>query len=147
MSTKTLMTMEQFLQLPDEESYRYELWQGELIEVGETTVRHNWVREELIFCIQTFLRSGGIGGAVFAETGIQFDTNTLARPDVVYWDAEHLAAIDQDKSPAVVIPQLIAEIVSPSNSLKMLFRNAEYYLRTGVQVVWIFGRDPFEIHV
>jgi hypothetical protein len=36
MSTKTLMTVPQFLELPDEELRRYELWQGELIEVGET---------------------------------------------------------------------------------------------------------------
>jgi Uma2 family endonuclease len=147
MSTKTMMTMEQFLALPDEESYRYELWQGELIDVGETTVRHNWVREKVIRAMGDFLEESVIGGEVFAETGIQFDTNTLARPDVVYWDAQHFATMDLDSSPAQVIPQLIAEVVSPSNSLKTLFRNAEYYLRAGVQVVWVFGREPFEVYV
>ena len=35
------MTMEQFLQLPDEESRRYELWQGELVDVGETIFDHS----------------------------------------------------------------------------------------------------------
>jgi Uma2 family endonuclease len=146
MSTKTLMTMEQFLLLPDDESYRYELWQGELVEVGETTVRHNWVREKLLFLLTLFLQQTRLG-EVFAETGIQFDSNTLARPDIVYWDAEHFAPIDWDQSPAEVIPQLLVEIISPSNSLKTMLRNAEYYLRAGVQVVWIVNRDPFEIHV
>jgi Uma2 family endonuclease len=143
----TLMTVQQFLELPDEQLRRHELWQGELIEVGETIFNHNWIREMLFFCIRQFLLASGIGGEVLVETGIQFDSNTLARPDVSYWDAQHLAAIDRNHSPVEIVPQLLAEVVSPSNSLRTLFRNAEYYLRAGVQVVLILDRDPFEIHV
>jgi Uma2 family endonuclease len=138
--------MEQFLQLPDDESYRYELWQGELIDVGETTIRHNWVRGELIFLLSCFLERTRLG-MVFAETGVQFDSNTLARPDVVYWDAAHFATIEWDRSPIQIIPQFVVEVASPSNSLSRLFRNAEFFLRAGVQVVWVVNRDPFEIHV
>src|ERR1035438_9763440 len=147
MSTKTLMTVEQFLQLPDEESRRYELWQGELIEVGETIFSHNWIRDKLLVCISNFLMSVKLGGEVLVETGIRFDSTTLARPDLCYWDAEHLARIDPDHSPVEIVPQLLVEVVSPSNSLRTLFRNAEYYLRNGVQVVWVVDRKPFEIHV
>src|SRR5258708_4453805 len=98
MGTKTLMTMEQFLQLPDEDSYRYELWQGELVDVGETIYDHNWTRDELVLCLKLFLRKVKRGGEAAAETGIRFDSNTLARPDVVYWDAIHLALIDRKRS-------------------------------------------------
>ena len=147
MGTKTLMTMEQFLQLPDEESYRYELWQGELVDVGETIFDHNWTRDRLIFLIKTFLENAKLGGEALAESGIQFDSNTLARPDVVYWDAQHLALIDRKRSPIQIVPQLLAEVVSPSNSLPRLFRNAAYFLRAGVQVVWVIDFDPFEVHV
>ncbi len=99
MGTKTLMTIEQFLQLPDEESRRYELWQGELIDVGETIFDHNWVRETLRFSIKQFLLTKNIGGEALVETGIQFDSNTLARPDLSYWDASHLASIDRRRAP------------------------------------------------
>jgi len=141
-----LITLEQFLQVPDEESYRYELWQGELVDVGETTIRHNWVREKLIFLLSRFVRQTKLG-MVFAETGVQFDSNTLARPDIVYWDAAHFATIEWDRSPIQIVPQLVAEVASPSNSLNRLFRNAEYFLRAGVQVVWVVDREPFEIHI
>jgi Uma2 family endonuclease len=141
------MTMEQFLQLPDEESYRYELWQGELIEVGETIYAHNWIRDKLLVLITIFLMYSKLGGEVHVETGIQFDTDTLARPDVSYWDAEHLASMDWLRSPVDIIPQLIVEVMSPSNSLRRLFENAQYFLRAGVRVVWVVNRDPFEIHV
>jgi len=147
MGTKTLMTVGQFLQLPDEESRRYQLWQGELVQVGETIFDHNWIRETLFFYIKQFLLATRRGGEVLVETGIQFDSNTLARPDLSYWDASHLARIDRRRSPVDIVPQLLAEIVSPSNSLVQLFRNAEYFLRNGVLVVWIVDIDPFEVHV
>jgi Uma2 family endonuclease len=147
MGTKTLMTLEQFLQLPDEESRRYELWQGELVDVGETIFDHNWVRDKLLVCLTNFLMSFGLGGEVLVETGIQFDSNTLARPDLSYWDVAHLACIDRRRSPVEVIPQLLAEIVSPSNSILELFQDAEYFLRAGVSAVWIVDLDPFEVHV
>ena len=143
----TLMTVQQFLELPDEALRRHELWQGELIEVGETIFAHNWIRETLRFGIKQFLLASNTSGEVLVETGIQFDSNTLARPDVSYWDAQHLAALDWNHSPVEIIPQLLAEVVSPSNSLRTLFRNAEYYLRAGVQMVWVIDRDPFQIHV
>jgi Uma2 family endonuclease len=136
MGTKTLMTIGQFLQLPDEESRRYELWQGELVDVGETIFDHNWIREALFFCLKQFLLATGRGGEVLVETGIQFDSNTLARPDLSYWDAPHLARIDRRRSPVEVVPQLLAEIVSPSNSLVELFRNAEYFIRSGTLVCY-----------
>jgi len=147
MGTKTLMTIEQFLQLPDEESRRYELWQGELVDEAEHIFDHNWIRDTLVCCVKRFLAAGNRGGEALGETGIQFDSSTLARPDLSYWDAQHLARIDRKRSPVDVVPQLVAEIVSPSNSLPRLFWNAEYFLRSGVQVVWIVDFDPFEIHL
>jgi Uma2 family endonuclease len=147
MASKTLITVEQFLDLPDEQSRRYELWQGELVDVGETIFDHNWIRDKLLICIANFLMSVKLGGEVLVETGIQFDSNTLARPDLSYWDAQHLASIARRRSPVEVIPQLLAEIVSPSNSLEELFEDARYYLRAGVEVIWIIDSDPLEIHV
>ena len=115
MGAKTLMTIEQFLQLPDEELRRYELWQGELVEVGETVFSHSWIRDKLIL-IATVLLKAKLGGEVLAETGIQFDSNTVARPDVAYWDAEHLQRIDWEQGPVAVIPQLVVEVLSPSKA-------------------------------
>jgi Uma2 family endonuclease len=143
----TLMTVQQFLGLPDETLRRHELWRGELIDVGETIFAHNWIRETLRFGIKQFLLAANAGGEVLVETGIQFDSSTLARPDLSYWDAHHLARIDWNHSPVEVVPQLLAEVVSPSNSLRALFRNVEYYLRAGVQIVWVVNRDPFEVYV
>jgi Uma2 family endonuclease len=147
MSAKTLMTMAEFLELPDEELRRHELWQGEPIELGETIFAHNWIRDKLLTLISFFLMHSELGGEALVETGIQFDSSTLARPDLAYWDADHLSAIDWLHGPVEVVPQLLAEVVSPSNSLRELFEDAKYYLRAVVKVAWIVERDPFTIHV
>jgi hypothetical protein len=74
----TLMTVQQFLELPDETLRRHELWQGELIEVGETIFAHNWIRETLRFGIKQFLLTTNVGGEVrISPTGTRSTSHAL----------------------------------------------------------------------
>ncbi len=149
MVSNTLLTVEGFLALPkvkNEEYRRYELWQGELVEMGETTPWHNWVREEILHALGEYLRKTGRGVAL-VETGTKFDTNTLYRPDISVWDSTHWAAVALRTSPVEVVPQLVVEVKSPSNSIPELFGKASHYIRSGVQIVWVVLDDPFKVHV
>src|SRR2546426_6248499 len=124
MGTKTLLTVDQFLELPqvkDDDYRRYELWQGELVEMGETIPFHNWIRDTLFLLMGSFVKAAKLG-TVFCETGVRLDSHTLYRPDLVFWDAPHWAAVDLRKSGVVVIPQLVVEVQSPSESAASLFR-------------------------
>jgi Uma2 family endonuclease len=141
------MTMEQFLQLPDQESYRYELWQGELVNVDERPLVHSWIRGEFVVRIKLFLEDCILGGEALGGTAIQFGSHTLTRPDLSYWDAEGMKRMDWFSAPVRVIPRLLAQVASESDLPERLAERAEYYLRAGVQVVWIVDRDPFQIHV
>ena len=47
MGTKTLLTLEQFDQLPEEEGAHYELDEGELIAMPTARPRHNLVRDNI----------------------------------------------------------------------------------------------------
>jgi Uma2 family endonuclease len=149
MVTNTLLTVEQFLELPrvkNDDYRRYELWQGELVEMGETIPWHNWVRERILFALSIYL-SRTARGVVLLETGIQFDTNTLYRPDVSFWDSQRWTSVDLRKSPVEVVPQLVVEVKSPSNSIPELFGKASHYIRSGVDTVWVVLDDPFKVHV
>ena len=149
MGAKTLLTIEQFLQLPqvrDDDYHHYELWQGELVRMGETIPLHNWIRDEIRLLLATFARAAKLGTAL-CETGIQIDSNTLYRPDVAFWDAAHWACIDLRQSGVEVIPQLVVEVESPSDANVNLFRKADHYVRAGVHTVWVVLENPFEVHV
>ena len=149
MVTTGLLTVSDFLELPrvkNDDYRRYELWQGEVVEMGETIPFHNWIREAILFAFASFFLKTKLG-TVLVETGIQLDTNTLYRPDLAIWDAAHWASIDLRDSPVAIIPQLVVEVKSPSNSLPELFGKASYYLRSGVHTVWVVIDEPFAIHV
>ncbi len=148
MSTKTLLTVEQFLELPqvNDDDRRFELWQGELLEMGETIPWHNWVRDQIFLALTSFLGKTKMG-VVLGETGVRLDSSTLYRPDVVFWDSQHWAAVDLHKSGVEVIPQLVVEVKSPSNTVAELFGKANYYIRSGVHTVWVVTEDPYEVHV
>jgi Uma2 family endonuclease len=149
MSVKTLLTVDQFLDLPqvrDDDYRRYELWQGELVEMGDTTPFHNWIRDLLLRRIAGAIEAAKLG-VVLCETAFRLDSNTLYRPDVVFWDAAHWRTIDLHRSGVYVIPQLVVEVKSPSESRASLFRKAKDYLRSGVGTVWVFLQDPYEVHV
>ena len=148
MSVKTLLTVDQFLELPqvrDDDYSRYELWQGELVEMGETTLFHNWIRDLLLRRIGNFAESAKLG-VVLCESAFRLDSNTLYRPDAVFWDTARWNSMDLHGG-GVVVPQLVIEVKSPSESRASLFRKASDYLRAGVHTVWVILEKPYEIRV
>lgn len=149
MGVKTLLTVDQFLELPqvkNDDYRRYELWHGELVEMGETIPFHNWIRDMLARRMASLAEAARLG-VVLTETGVRLGSNLMFRPDVVFWDATHWAAVDLRKSGVAIIPQLVVEIQSPSESKPSLFRKKEEYLRAGVHTVWVILEDPYEVHV
>jgi len=86
-------------------------------------------------------------GVLLCETAFRLDSNTLYRPDVVFWDRAHWSAVDLHKGGVPVIPQLVVEVKSPSESRASLFRKAKDYLRSGVQTVRVILEQPYEVHV
>jgi Uma2 family endonuclease len=148
MATKTLLTVAQFMQLPDDEDrpVRRELEQGELVELPSPTFLHNFICQEIVASIRTFAKGTRLG-TVLTGTSVQLDSNTVYIPDAVFWDAQHVASIDKEEWLMRIVPQLTVEVASPSNSLSRMLRKARDYRRAGVHTVWVVNADPFEIHV
>jgi Uma2 family endonuclease len=119
--TRTLLTVEQLEQLPEEAHYRYELDHGELIEVACATYEHNQIRGCLETSLRVFLAGRQIGEAV-AEQEFRLGEDTVRRPDVAFLRAEVASRIDKSKSILGVVPDLVAEIVSPNDTAQQLMR-------------------------
>ena len=66
-TTKTLLTAEQFDNYPFEEDKRYELDEGELVEMTRPAYRHNRVLGNLFFELKAYLRQNPIGEALISE--------------------------------------------------------------------------------
>src|SRR5437016_14227850 len=89
MGAKTLLTREQFDQLPEEEGVYYELDEGELIVMSPARPRHNQVRDNIADPLRRFVREHGLG-EVFRETDVQLSPHTVLIPDAAFMTAAHM---------------------------------------------------------
>lgn len=135
-ATKTLLTVEQFEQLPEVESRRYELDHGELVEVSCPTYQHNRIRGRLETTLNLFLAEHP-DGEVVAEQEFRLDEDTVRRPDVAFLRTEVASRIDPSKSILDFVPDLVAEIVSPNDTAEQLMRKVDQFLVAGCQCVWV----------
>jgi len=145
MATKTLLTIEQFDQLPIKEGILYELNEGEVVTVTEPMPRHNWVRDNIARLTGNFVEERKLG-RVFLETGYQLTPETVRIPDVSFVPADRMRGIDLDKR-IQGAPALAIEVVSPTDLAEEQTLKVKQYLTAGVKVVWVFYPKTREVQV
>ncbi len=138
-ATKTLLTAEQFDNYPFEEDKRYELDEGELIEMTRPAYDHNRILIRLTAKLFNFFELNPIGEALNSENLFALSPNTRRAPD--------LAVIMGDRSKELagakvipIIPNIAIEVLSPSETPRMIHRKLKQYFEAGVKEVWIV--DP-----
>jgi Uma2 family endonuclease len=145
MGTQTLLSLEQFDQLPIVEGVRYELDEGELATMTEPMPRHNLVRDNIAAVLRDFVQPRKLG-RVFTETGYQLSPETVRIPDVSFVPAERMRTVDLDRRiPGA--PALAVEVVSPTDLAQELAHKVDQYLAAGVRVVWVVYPNTREVHV
>lgn len=132
MGAKTLLTLEQFEQLPEVEGISYELDEGELIEVPTAILLHNLLRDKLARLIANYLNGRG---TVVVEQSFQLSPDTVRIPDVAFIAPDQ--KLDLYASIQRCGPAFAAEIASPSNTLHELLHKTQQYLAAGTNTVWI----------
>jgi Uma2 family endonuclease len=137
MPVRTLtMTAEQFDALPEEEGRKWELLDGELIEVSSATPKHNRILMRLSSLLNTFAESKSLG-VVLPETDLAVRANTRLRPDFGFFSSETWRTVDLDRVPVVETPDIAVEIISPSETAVTIHRKVDAYLKWGVREVWL----------
>ena len=145
MGTQTLLTLEQFDELPVVEGLLYELDEGEVVTMTEPMPRHNIVRDDIRDFLRDFAHPRKLG-RVFIETGYQLSADTVRIPDVSFVGADRVREIDLDRR-IQGAPALAIEIVSPSDLAQDLARKVDQYLATGAREVWVVYPLLREVHV
>lgn len=145
MATKTLLTIEQFDQLPERDDVIYELDEGELVTMARPRPRHNLVRDKVARLLGNFADERKLG-AVLIETEYELSPGTVRTPDVSFVPAERMREIDLDRRiPGA--PALAIEVVSPTDLAEDLNRKVEQYLAAGARAVWVFYPKAREVHI
>lgn len=143
MSTKTLLTVDDFLPIFEARGGWCELVDGEVVEVSPAMFLHNYVRDRLLYFLMSFLETHRIG-TVVAEQPFHLFGNTVRFPDVAFVSAgRELPPRSFPKG----APDLAVEVISPSNTLREMDRKVSDYFKGGCKRVWIVHPQEREVYI
>lgn len=146
MATKALMTVDDFVRLPEtvgDRDFRYELVEGELITMSPGMLPHNLIRDTMLVLLKAFVTTRKLG-TVVAEQAFQLSGRTVRVPDVAFVRAGRPLATDK---PIQGGPDLAIEIVSPSNTPREIDRRISDYFAAGCKRVWVVYLEEREVYI
>ena len=137
-----LITADEFLCMPDDGAL-YELEEGRLVDVGGAGWRASTIAMTIGILLGTFVRRHKLGTVSGADLGVKLSDNpdTVRVPDVAFIRAERLRG-NRTRGFFSGAPDLVVEVLSPSDRYRRPARKVAEYLRAGALLVWII--DPEE---
>ena len=145
-ASKVLLTAEEFDHYPFEESKRYELDDGELIEMTRPAYKHNRIMRKLVVALANYLDSTGRGEVMLSENLYALSSSTRRSPDVAVFLGDRSAELENAKV-IHIPPDIAAEILSPSESQRAIHRKLKQYFDAGVKEVWVIDPESKEVEI
>jgi Uma2 family endonuclease len=145
-AAKTLLTAEEFDNYPFEEDKRYELDEGELIEVTRPAYRHNRPMRILLVALSNYFDRRGGGEALVSENLYALSPTTRRAPDVAVILGDRRAEL-WDAKVITIIPDIAIEVLSPSETPRTILRKLKQYFQAGVKEVWLVDPESREAEI
>jgi Uma2 family endonuclease len=135
---KKVWTAKDLLALADDENC-YELVRGELIMMTPASPRHGKFASRLDRALGGHVEAHEPGEVYTAEPGFELETEplTIRAPDVAFVWQEHIPPEEEQAGFWAIAPDLVIEIISPSETAQMIHEKVADYLRAGTQLVWL----------
>jgi len=135
------MSLADYIALPEDDFFRVELAAGRLVREPAPGFRHGRIASRLARLLWKATGDSDLG-EIFFDTGFQLvaEPPTVRIPDVAFMSATRLAEHETDKVFFTTAPDLVAEVLSPSNSASEMQRKVVEYLDAGAHLVWVI--DP-----
>jgi Uma2 family endonuclease len=141
-AVRTMLTMEEFMALPELDAGKRELLEGELIELPPSKFKHDLIGRRMERGLESAITAAGIGGEVYREFGYVLGRKHWLRPDV------SIAYPNQPVGDYLEgAPRLAIEIISAGNTKREIAIKIQVYLSHGAQEVWVIYADRGELHI
>jgi Uma2 family endonuclease len=120
----------------------WELVEGRIVQMSPTRWRHGKVLRRLARSLDEFVEAHDLGEIYVGDVGfvLRRDPDTVRGPDLAFVRKERVAAVEASETFSEVMPDLCAEILSPSDRWADVERKVAEYLAAGVPVIWAI--DP-----
>jgi Uma2 family endonuclease len=136
------MTADELLRLrPD--GRRYELVKGELKVMTPASPRHGRIAMRVGSLIEQYARQHDLGIVYAAETGFQLRKNpdTVRAADAAFVAKSRIPPEGEPEGYWATAPDLVVEVVSPSDSASEVQSKVADWLEAGCRLVWVVYPD------
>jgi Uma2 family endonuclease len=133
---------------PENSDRQWELDEGEVIEVPPPRRTHGYYCWLVIAILTDYVNRRGSGHLLTNDAGIVVSRgpDTLRGADVMMFLRPAVAS-DFDAPYVEDVPDLIVEVVSPSDTSKRINRRINQYMTRGVRLVWVIDPDERTVTV
>ena len=144
----TLLTAEDLLRLYSE-GVRGELVRGVLCETMPTGGEHSEIVANLVIEMGQVIKANGLGRISASDAGVllEREPDTVREPDIAFFSVEKIARGVRVRGYYEVVPDIVVEVASPSDSAREVNDKARMWLSYGVRLVWVVYPDARRVDV
>lgn len=128
------LTVADYERLPDD-GRRYELIDGELIEMPAPSLFHQLVLAHYFAMMWAYVQEHKLGWVMFSPLDVELSEHNMLQPDLVFVSRGNQAMMaGQHVSGS---PDIVVEATSPDSRLRDMVRKRDKYQFAGVQEYWL----------
>ena len=147
----TPLTVDEFLALCERPEYadkRLELDEGRLIVMPPAGDAHGTQCWLIIRLLTRYIEATGIGRLSTNDPGLLLsrDPDTVRAPDLAYY-RESVPLEEISPGLPKRLPELVVEVLSPSDRVGAVLRKVQQYLRAGIAMVWVVDGESRNVAV
>jgi Uma2 family endonuclease len=140
-SPPRLITADDYIRMPDD-GRRTELRRGVIVFMNFPGFRHGEVCSNILRLVGNYVADHRLGRTLSNDSGIITERNpdTVRGADVTFYSYQRVPKGQSPIGYAGASPEIVFEVVSPSNTRREIARKTGEYLNAGVNVVCVV--DP-----
>ena len=137
-TTPQLLTADDLLELYSQ-GVRGELIRGVLCKTMPAGSLHGEIVMTFGALLVAFAKAGRLGRVMGSDSGVwlERDPDTVREPDIAFFSAERWPLDQREMGYAEIVPDLVVEVKSPSDSRPEVNDKAAMWLHFGVRLVWV----------
>ena len=132
------LTYDEFQTLPRDGSKRLELIEGEVYMTPSPNTAHQRAVRKLLRALDDFVERGGLGEVFIAPYDIVLSKWTALEPDLLFIRKDRASIVTDANVQGA--PDLVIEILSPSNKVYDRETKLRVYEKAGIPEIWYL--DP-----
>lgn len=140
---RVMLTYEDYCRMPS--GNRYELVEGDIRMTPSPSVFHQRISRRIEKVLLEWVERHELGEVLHAPIDVVLSEHNVVQPDILYVARERLGIIKEANIQGA--PDLVVEILSPSDAEWDRVTKRRVYARFGVREFWIVGPESRNIEV